>query len=79
VTRQPLFENILCITLPRASSTAWDVKFSEGMRLIKCFCLRFSWKYAINNESALINGNGETYILEDAVDSRVCMFKIGSE
>jgi hypothetical protein len=34
--------DVLCITLPRASSTAWDVKFSEGMRLIKCFCRRFS-------------------------------------
>jgi hypothetical protein len=34
--------DVLCITLPRASSTAWDVKFSEGMRLMKCFCRRFS-------------------------------------
>ena len=33
----------LCITLPNASSTDWDVKFSEGMRLMKCFCLRFSY------------------------------------
>lgn len=28
--------------LPSASSTACDVKFSEGMRLIKCFCRFFS-------------------------------------
>ena len=34
--------DVLCITLPRASSTAWDVKFSEGMRLMKCFCRSFS-------------------------------------
>lgn len=33
---------VLCITLPNASSTACDVKFSEGIRLMKCFCLRFS-------------------------------------
>ncbi len=33
---------LLCMTLPRASSTAWEVKFSEGMRLMKCFCLFFS-------------------------------------
>ena len=34
--------DVLCIILPRASSTAWDVKFSEGMRLMKCFCRSFS-------------------------------------
>lgn len=27
----------LCITLPKASRTAWLVKFSDGMRLMKCF------------------------------------------
>lgn len=31
------------MTLPRASRTACDVKFSEGMRLMKCFCLFFSY------------------------------------
>jgi len=35
--------HILCITLPSASSTACDVKFSEGMRLMKCFCRLFSY------------------------------------
>lgn len=30
-------ESILCITLPSASRTACEVKFSEGIRLIKCF------------------------------------------
>lgn len=33
---------VLCMGLPNASRTACDVKFSEGMRLIKCFCLFFS-------------------------------------
>lgn len=33
----------LCMTLPRASSTAWEVKFSEGIRLMKCFWRFFSW------------------------------------
>jgi hypothetical protein len=32
----------LCITLPRASRTAWEVKFSEGIRLMKCFWRFFS-------------------------------------
>lgn len=30
------------MTLPRASSTACEVKFSDGMRLMKCFCRFFS-------------------------------------
>lgn len=33
---------LFCMTLPKASSTACEVKFSEGMRLMKCFCRRFS-------------------------------------
>lgn len=36
-------EHVLCITLPRASRTAVDVKFSDGIRLIKCFCLCSSY------------------------------------
>lgn len=34
---------VLCMTLPRASRTAWEVKFSDGMRLMKCFCRLFSY------------------------------------
>lgn len=34
--------NLLCITLPRASRTAWEVKFSDGIRLMKCFWRLFS-------------------------------------
>jgi len=35
-------QDVLCMTLPSASSTACDVKFSEGMRLMKCFWRFFS-------------------------------------
>ena len=41
---------VLCITLPKASSTACDVKFSEGMRLMKCFCRLFSYILRINED-----------------------------
>lgn len=37
------YNAVLCITLPRASKTAWEVKFSDGMRLIKCFWRLFSY------------------------------------
>lgn len=37
-------EIVLCIILPSVSSTACEVKFSDGMRLMKCLCLRFSYK-----------------------------------
>lgn len=40
--------DILCITLPNASRTAWEVKFSDGMRLMKCFCRRFSYTYVLS-------------------------------
>jgi len=43
-------QTVLCMTLPRASRTAWEVKFSDGMRLIKCFCRLFS--YSQYTESA---------------------------
>ena len=41
--RFAFLDTILCITLPSASRTAWDVKFSEGIRFMKCFCLFFSY------------------------------------
>jgi hypothetical protein len=34
--------DILCMTLPSASRTACEVKFSEGIRLMKCFWRFFS-------------------------------------
>ena len=42
------------MTLPKASSTACDVKFSEGMRLIKCFCLLFSYIPRISEDSLIL-------------------------
>lgn len=39
------------MTLPKASRTACDVKFSEGMRLMKCFCRLFSYFSYINKTS----------------------------
>lgn len=69
--------NILCITLPSASSTAWLVKFSEGMRLMKCFCLRFS----CNNINAGISYSyaNPTHLLHNVVDSRIGFFKVGGQ
>ena len=32
----------LCMGLPKASSTACDVKFSDGIRLMNCFWRVFS-------------------------------------
>ena len=34
--------NVLCMGLPSAPRTAWEVKFSDGIRLMKYFCLSFS-------------------------------------
>lgn len=45
---------ILCITLPKASSTAWEVKFSDGMRLIKCFCRLFSYSQSLSTSSRMM-------------------------
>ena len=46
--------DVLCIILPRASSTAWDVKFSEGMRLMKCFCRRFSCENNASSQASIM-------------------------
>ena len=43
------WRSLLCITLPKASRTACDVKFSEGMRLMKCFCRLFSCGLSVNS------------------------------
>jgi hypothetical protein len=36
------------MTLPNASRTACDVKFSEGIKFMKCFCRFFSYSRATN-------------------------------
>ena len=48
------YMGVLCMTLPKASSTACDVKFSEGMRLMKCFCRLFSYDSCINEDPYLL-------------------------
>jgi hypothetical protein len=40
-------DDVLCMTLPRASRTACEVKFSEGMRLMKCFWRFFSCRVGV--------------------------------
>jgi len=39
------------MTLPSASSTAWEVKFSEGIRLMKCFWRFFSCTRVVGQHS----------------------------
>lgn len=36
--------------LPKASRTACEVKFSEGMRLMKCFCRLFSYISCVSED-----------------------------
>lgn len=77
LTRTTSCWNQLCITLPKASRTAWDVKFSEGIRLMKCFCLRFS--YISMSTVSLAPIEKASYILEDLVNSGVGMFQVCRE
>ena len=67
----------LCITLPRASRTACDVKFSEGIRLIKCFCLLFSCAGVSMWYSRLWLSILD--LLDNVIDSRVGLLEIGRE
>ena len=77
ITTSTSFWNPLCITLPKASRTAWDVKFSEGIRLMKCFCLRFSYISNQSSKGSFIRRG--TYILEDLVDSGIGMLEVCRE
>ena len=70
-------KSLLCITLPSASRTACDVKFSEGMRFIKCFCLLFS--YAESVQTVRVIRCVVVYLLDDVVYGRVGLFKVGRE
>jgi hypothetical protein len=65
---------LLCIGLPRASSTACDVKFSEGMRLIKCFCRLFSYSNGEYPGSA--RAMGMLYLFDDIIYSRIGFFQM---
>jgi hypothetical protein len=76
----PLF-NILCITLPKASRTACDVKFSEGIRLIKCFCRLFSYSFEIFESGHERERNVERHVnlLYDVVYCWICVFQACSK
>jgi hypothetical protein len=73
----PIICDLLCITLPSASSTAWLVKFSEGMRLMKCFCLRFSCNAV--SPSPVSSDSNPTHLLHNVVNSRISLFKVGGQ
>lgn len=46
------------MTLPSASRTACDVKFSEGIKLMKCFWRFFSYKTAIVSFNRILELGG---------------------
>jgi len=63
------------MTLPNASRTAWDVKFSEGIRLIKCFCRLFSYMPVRQHAFFLFDFETiSTYLLEYVVYGGICLF-----
>jgi hypothetical protein len=65
------------MTLPRASRTACEVKFSEGIRLIKCFCLFFSWRSSsISFPDSRILGWQSTHLLNDFIHRRVRLLEV---
>jgi hypothetical protein len=76
------FEVVLCITLPNASSTAWLVKFSEGIRLMKCFCRFFSYNPSEGHggrvEAGRAGGRGAN-LSDDIEDGGISLFKVGSK
>lgn len=86
--------DILCITLPKASRTAWEVKFSEGMRLMKCFCLVFSYVFptvsadmpygSIFGAQVCVLGSyrwawAGSYLFDNVVDGGVGLLKLGCQ
>ena len=71
------------MTLPSASSTACEVKFSEGIRLIKCFWRFFSCNSCISNLSRVLGRKGlprnYTYIFDDVKDGRIGLLQVRGE
>lgn len=73
---------VLCITLPKASRTAWDVKFSEGIKLIKCFCRFFSCipmcQRALSSccYKCILLFKTMAYLLQYIIYSRICFLQI---
>lgn len=70
----------LCMGLPSASSTAWEVKFSDGIRLMKCFCLVFSYSITARSAQASSPDSPQaTNLLNDVVHDRVGLLQVGTE
>lgn len=66
------------MTLPSASNTAWLVKFSEGIKLMKCFCLRFSYNLSqpiAITKSILV----PSHLLHDIVDRGIGLLQVGGK
>lgn len=64
--------------LPSASSTACEVKFSDGIRLINCFCLIFSYTRAntISMPSGRKSVETGTNLLNDVVHDRISLLQM---
>lgn len=65
---------VLCITLPRASRTAREVKFSEGIRLMKCFCRLFSC-FRASMRSTQVSSYMNSNLLQNLPHSWITLFK----
>lgn len=55
------------------------MKFSEGMRLIKCFWRFFSYKTIMVSFNCLRSWWRESYLLDDVIDGRVSIFEVLGE
>lgn len=67
----------LCMGLPRASKTACDVKFSDGIKLIKCFCRLFSYEKLDIWYGAF--WHVDAYLLDDVEDCGISLLEIGRQ
>lgn len=69
----------LCMGLPSASKTACEVKFSEGIRLMKCFCRLFSYEESILTWRILGIACPIAYLLDNVVNGRIGLFEVCRE
>lgn len=75
--------NVLCMGLPSASRTACEVKFSDGIRLIKCFCLFFSCiaksvsVWSLQLAARTCRWAQSTYILNNLVHGWIGILEMG--
>ena len=73
-----MFSRVLCMTLPSASNTAWLVKFSEGIKLMKCFCLRFSYDWVSRFTSQTVK-LVPSHLLHNVINRGIRLLKVGGE